>query len=126
MLTGPSALHHRVDGVTIKIRDDQFRRGEHADCWGASTVGEIKAHVWGPHRFRPGTGPNEARADNDGRVTAYEPELPIGEELPALPLLPSLLGPTGGPTRVCNPLSSRLYLDGLFGQLHRRETGDTT
>jgi hypothetical protein len=83
MLTGPTGLD-RIDGLTVKIRDDHFRRGEGTLTAGGPTREEIKAHVWGPYRFRPGTGPDESRADDDGRVTAYEAELPIGEELPYL------------------------------------------
>lgn len=32
--------------------------------------------------FTPGTGPDEARADRTGRVTEYNADLPVGEELP--------------------------------------------
>jgi hypothetical protein len=83
MLSGPTGLD-RIDALTVKIRDDHFRRGEGTLTAGGPTREEIKAQVWGPYRFRPGTGPDESRADNDGRVTAYEAELPIGEELPYL------------------------------------------
>ena len=41
-----------------------------------------KEQICGPYRFRPGTGPDEARADATGRVTVYNAELPVGEELP--------------------------------------------
>jgi len=83
MLSGPTGLD-RVNGLTVKIRDDHFRRGEGTLTAGGPTREEIKAQVWGPYRFRPGTGPDESLADSDGRVTAYEAELPIGEELPYL------------------------------------------
>lgn len=83
MLTGPPGLD-RVDGLTVKIRDDHFRRGEGTLLADGPTREQIKAHVWGPYRFRPGIGPDGARADDDGRVTAYSSELPIGEELPYL------------------------------------------
>jgi hypothetical protein len=81
MLTGPTGLD-RIDGLTVKIRDDHFRRGEGTLTAGGPAREEIKAQVWGPYRFRPGTGPDEARADDGGRVTVYRAELPIGEELP--------------------------------------------
>jgi hypothetical protein len=81
MLTGPTGLDH-IDGLTVKIRNDHFRRGESTLTAGGPTREEITAHVWGPYRFRPGTGPDDARADDDGRVTIYDAELPIGEELP--------------------------------------------
>lgn len=81
MLTGPPALDH-IDGLTVKIRDDHFRRGEGTLTAGGPTREKIKEQIWGPYRFRPGTGPDEARADDTGRVTVYDAELPIGEELP--------------------------------------------
>lgn len=83
MLTGPPGLD-RIDGLTVKIRDDHFRRGEGTLLPGGPTREKIKAQVWGPYRFQPGTGPDEALADADGRITAYEAQLPIGEELPYL------------------------------------------
>lgn len=83
MLTGPTGLD-RIDGLTVTIRDDHFRRGEGTLTAGSPTREEIRAQVWGPNRFRPGTGPDEARADDDGRVTVYDAQLPIGEELPYL------------------------------------------
>jgi hypothetical protein len=82
-LTGPTGLD-RIDGLTVKIRDDHFKRGEAALTAGGPTREEIKAQVWGPYRFRPGTGPDDSHADPDGRVTVYDAELPIGEELPYL------------------------------------------
>jgi len=81
MLTGPAGLD-RIDGLTVRVRDDHFRRGESTPTAGGPTREEIKAQIWGPYRFRPGTGPDESRADDDGRVTVYDAELPIGEELP--------------------------------------------
>jgi len=83
MLTGPPGLD-RIDGLTVKVRDDHFRRGEGNLLAGGPTSEQIKAHVWGPYRFRPGTGPDNSRADVDGRATIYDTELPIGEELPYL------------------------------------------
>jgi hypothetical protein len=81
MLTGPTGLE-RIDSLTVMIRNDHFRRGEGTLTVGGPISEEIKAQVWGPYRFGPGTGPDEFLADADGRVTAYEAELPIGEELP--------------------------------------------
>ena len=80
-LTGPTSLG-RVDGLTVTIRDDHFRRGDGPLTAGGPTREQIKEQIWGPYRFRPGTGPDEARADDSGRVTIYNAELPVGEELP--------------------------------------------
>jgi TIR domain len=80
-LTGPTSLG-RIDGLTVTIRDDHFRRGEGPLTAGGPTREQIKRQIWGPYRFRPGTGPDQARADSTGRVTVYDAELPVGEELP--------------------------------------------
>jgi TIR domain len=80
-LAGPTSLG-RIDGVTVTIRDDHFRRGEGTLMAGGPTRDQVKQQIWGPYRFRPGTGPDEARADATGRVTVYAAELPVGEELP--------------------------------------------
>jgi hypothetical protein len=81
ILTGPPGLYH-LNGVTVRIRDDYFRRGDYPPLGGSPSREEIKAHIWGPYRFRPGTGPDEGRADETGRVTPYEEHsLPVGEEL---------------------------------------------
>lgn len=81
-LVGPPGLD-RLDELTVSIRNDHFTRGEgYQEHMGGPTGEEIKAHIWGPFRFTPGTGPDEARADRTGRTTAYEGVLPIGEELP--------------------------------------------
>jgi hypothetical protein len=81
MLVGPPGLD-RLDRLTVTIRDDHFRRGEHQQIMGGPTTEEIKAHIWGPYRFTPSTGPDDARADGIGRTTVYDAQLPIGEELP--------------------------------------------
>jgi hypothetical protein len=81
MLLGPPGLDH-LDTVTVRIRDDHFRRGEGMLLAGGPTRDQVKTHIWGPYMFTPGTGPDEARADSTGRVTAYEAALPVGEELP--------------------------------------------
>jgi hypothetical protein len=81
MLTGPISLG-RIDGLTVTIRDDHFRRGEGSLIAGGPSREQVKEQIWGPYRFRPGTGPDEARADDTGRVTVYDAELPIGEGLP--------------------------------------------
>ena len=79
-LTGPTSLG-RIDGVTVTIRDDDFRRGEGTLIAGGPTREQVKEQIWGPYRFGPGTGPDEAQADVTGRVTDYAAELPVGEEL---------------------------------------------
>jgi hypothetical protein len=81
MLLGPPGLDH-LDSLTIRIRDDHFRRGEGLLLPGGPTRDQIRAHIWGPYMFTPGTGPDEARADRTGRVTEYNADLPVGEELP--------------------------------------------
>ncbi|GII25500.1 hypothetical protein [Planosporangium mesophilum] len=81
MLVGPPGLD-RLDRLTVTIRDDHFRRGEHQQIMGGPTADEIKRHIWGPYHFMRFTGPNDARADDTGRTTVYDADLPIGEELP--------------------------------------------
>lgn len=82
MQVGPPGLD-RIDRLIVTIRNDHFRRSEgYRERVGGPTAEEIKAHIWGPYRFRPSTGPDEARADGTGRETVYDAELPIGEELP--------------------------------------------
>jgi hypothetical protein len=49
---------------------------------GGPTSDQIKQQIWGPYRFTPGTGPDQARADRTGRETVYSAALPIGEGLP--------------------------------------------
>jgi hypothetical protein len=80
MLIGPPGLE-RLDALLVTIRDDQFQRGDGPQLAGGPTREEIKEHVWGPYRFRPGTGPGEARADPTGRTTECG-LLPAGEDLP--------------------------------------------
>jgi hypothetical protein len=80
MLLGPPALH-RLESLTVAIRDDLFQRAEIPPLAGGPTPEQVKEHIWGPYRFTPGTGPGaHARADETGRVTACGP-LPVGEGL---------------------------------------------
>ncbi|WP_124774363.1 hypothetical protein [Micromonospora inaquosa] len=83
MLIGPPGLD-RLDRLTVTIRNDHFSRGkgEHRQHLDGPTQDEIREHIWGPYRFTPGTGPDDAQADRKGRGTAYDAPLPIGEELP--------------------------------------------
>lgn len=82
-LVGPPGLD-RLDRLAVTIRNDHFLRGEgpYQQRMDGPTQEQIKEHVWGPYRFTPGTGPGEARADGTGRVTVYDDDLPMGEELP--------------------------------------------
>lgn len=82
-LIGPSGLD-QLDKLTVTVRDDHLRWGDgpHQQFAGGLTQEEVKAHIWGPYRFTPGVGPDEARADQTGRTVVYKDELPIGEELP--------------------------------------------
>jgi len=82
MLVGPAGLD-RLDRLTVTIRNDHFLRGEgHQPLIGDPTQEEIRQHIWGPYRFTPRTGPNNARANKTGRETVYDASLPLGEELP--------------------------------------------
>jgi hypothetical protein len=81
MLLGPPGLD-RVDSLTVRIRDDHFRRGEGMLTAAGPTREQVKAHIWGPYMFTAGTGPDQARANATGRVTEYDQALPVGEELP--------------------------------------------
>jgi hypothetical protein len=83
MLLGPPGLDH-LDSVTVRIRDDHFRRGDGQLLAGGPTREQIQAQIWGPWRFSAGTGPDEARPDRAGRVIEYGERLPVGEELPFL------------------------------------------
>ena len=46
-LTGSTILG-RIDGVTVTIRDDHFRRGEGTLIAGGPTREQIKEQIWGP------------------------------------------------------------------------------
>jgi hypothetical protein len=82
MLIGPPGLD-RVDRLTVTIRNDHFRRGERQRQYmGGPTEEEFKQHIWGPYRFTPGTGPDDAQANSACRETVYDASLPLGEELP--------------------------------------------
>lgn len=56
-------------------------RGEGLLTAGGPTREQIKRQIWGSYRFTPGTGPDEARADETGRETVYAGVLPVGEAL---------------------------------------------
>ncbi|MFI7283485.1 hypothetical protein ACIBOV_24805 [Micromonospora chersina] len=81
-LIGPAGLD-RLDRLTVAIRNDHHRRGAgHHQRMGGPTPEEVKQHIWGPYRFTPHTGPDEAQADSTGRQVVYCSGLPLGEELP--------------------------------------------
>ena len=80
MLTGPPGLD-RVDRLTVRIRNDHFRRDDWPLTAGGPTREQVQQQIWGPYRFRPHTGPDDARADEHGRVTVYDHEVPVGEQL---------------------------------------------
>lgn len=81
MLIGPPGLD-RLDRLTVTIRNDRFRRGEgHRQHMGGVTEEEVKQHIWGPYRFTPHVGPDEAGADSTGREVVYDTPVPLGEEL---------------------------------------------
>jgi hypothetical protein len=81
MLLGPPTMD-RVDSLTVKIRDDHFRRGDGCLLAGGPTREQIKEQIWGPYRFTPGVAPDQARSDRTGRVIVYETSVPVGEDLP--------------------------------------------
>jgi hypothetical protein len=81
MLLGPPSLA-RIDKLTTTVRDDHFRRGDGQLLAGGPTREQIKEQIWGPYRFNPGVGPDEAHADRLGRAVVYDDALPVGEELP--------------------------------------------
>jgi hypothetical protein len=80
LLAGPLSLG-QLDRLTVTIRDDYHTRGEGQLTAGGPTRDQIKEQIWGPYRFTPGTGPDQARADRTGRETAYSAALPVGEAL---------------------------------------------
>lgn len=80
VLVGPPALGH-LDRLTVTIRDDFHTRGEGFVMAGGPTREQIKRQIWGSYRFTPGTGPDEARADETGRETIYQGMIPVGESL---------------------------------------------
>jgi hypothetical protein len=79
LLAGLPALG-QLDQLTVTIRDDVHTRGEAILTAGGPTRDQIKRQIWGSYRFPPGTGPDEARADETGRG-AYEGVLPVGDAL---------------------------------------------
>jgi hypothetical protein len=80
VLEGPPALV-QLDRLTVTIRDDFHTRGEGPLTAGGPTREQIKRQIWGSYRFTPGTGPDEARADETGRETIYAGRIPVGESL---------------------------------------------
>jgi hypothetical protein len=81
-LVGPPGLD-RLDRLTATIRDDHFRRADsYHEREGGPTVDEIRAHIWGPYRFTPRTGPySDTLADRTGRTTVFDVPIPAGEQL---------------------------------------------
>ncbi|MEU5527683.1 hypothetical protein ABZ744_12155 [Micromonospora chersina] len=81
-LIGPPGLD-RLDRLTVAIRNDHHRRGKsHQQRMDGPSQEEIKQHIWGPYRFSPHTGPDDAHPDDAGRQVVYGNSLPLGEELP--------------------------------------------
>ncbi|HLX77431.1 MAG TPA: hypothetical protein VKR27_00980 [Acidimicrobiales bacterium] len=72
-LAGPGELEG-IDDITVTILDDSVFRLKQPDA---------SDQIWGPYRFRPGTGPGVGTrggtgADSAGRVTTSE-GMPVGE-----------------------------------------------
>jgi len=83
-LVGPPELE-TLDTLTVTIRDDHWRRRDETLIAGTPSLPhleEIQRQVWGPYRFTPQVGPDDARADVTGRETVYKSQIPVGEELP--------------------------------------------
>ncbi|MGH3673237.1 MAG: hypothetical protein ACRDSH_21860 [Pseudonocardiaceae bacterium] len=85
-LMGPPELS-QLDGLTVTIRDDHPWRRHGTPVAGGPTPEQVSAHIWGPYRFVPGTGPGAdpshgvPGADSTGRSTPTA-GLPVGEKLP--------------------------------------------
>lgn len=86
LLAGPPQLE-QLDSLTVRIRDDHPWRAEGSPLAGGPSQEEVAAHIWGPYRFIPGTGPGASpgsdigAADATGRVTRTR-GMPVGESLP--------------------------------------------
>ena len=80
LLVGPHALK-QLDNLTLTIRDDLHRRADRSRSSIDPSREDIARQIWGPYRFTPSTGPDDARADDTGRVTPYDATLPVGEAL---------------------------------------------
>jgi len=89
-LAGPPELG-RLDGLTVRIRDDYPGRADMIRIAGGPTSEQVAAQIWGPYRFRPGVGPDGQAADATGRVTPTR-GMPVGESLPFI------LTPTAQPS----------------------------
>lgn len=85
-LLGPSSLG-ALDELVVTIRNDNPWRGQAQQRPNSPSREEVEAHVWGPLRFAPGTGPGVGAvegltgADSNGRTTRTA-GLPVGEALP--------------------------------------------
>jgi hypothetical protein len=83
-LVGPMALG-RLDALTVTIRNDSVWRERATPLAGGPTQEEVAAHIWGPLRFTPGTGPGAnpvagvPGADPTGR-TVTAAGVPVGED----------------------------------------------
>lgn len=90
-LMGPAGLDH-VDSLTVRIRDDNYRRWTGGLPIGA-TEEQVAKCIWGPYRLIPhGTVDDNPHVDEVGRFGEYNIGLPVGEEV-ALPLEPTLSPP---------------------------------
>lgn len=85
LLAGPPELG-RLDALTVSIRNDHPWRGQGTPLAGGPTPEQVAAHIWGPYRFVPGTGPGADSvrgipgADSAGRATPTG-GMPVGENL---------------------------------------------
>lgn len=85
-LVGPPELD-RLDRMTVTIRDDRPGRQDGTQRPGGPSLDELRAQIWGPYRFVPGTGPGAdpsqgvLGADPAGRTTPTA-GMSVGEVLP--------------------------------------------
>lgn len=85
-LIGPAALGG-LDELVVTVRDDHPWRGQGTPLAGGPTPEQVAAQIWGPLKFRRGTGPGAdpvrgvPGADDTGRSTPTG-GLPVGETLP--------------------------------------------
>jgi len=78
---GPPGID-RLDSLALCIsNDDSYWPDERNVAANGHNYEEVRNQVWAPYRFKPGTGPGQARADRHGREVTYQQPLRAGQEL---------------------------------------------
>ena len=111
-LAGPAELG-RLDGLSVRIRDDYPGRAEGIRIAGGPTPEQVAAQIWGPYKFAPGSGPGGQLADPTGRATPTS-GMPVGESLVFIltpTVLPSWSGSPGWWARKMAGTAVRLQLE---------------